>query len=307
MARVEKDIEVEVPLHVAYEQWTQFEEFPRFMDGVEEVRQLDDRHLRWTAIVGGKREEWDAVIREQVPDQRIIWQNTSGAENAGVVRFDRLGERRTRVHLEMSYDPEGFVEHVGDALGFVDRRVKGDLQRFKDFIESRGQPTGAWRGTIENPDVPGGHTEGRPAGGPVASNPPSGNATAPGEMGPGGSMSGGAESGMPGDRALGGAHPEQSGGMGGEYPERRGGPYGPGAGTGTSYGGPSASTGSTMGADYDREGGMGGEYPERASGVEDGVGLHGGDSPGNSRRDVVGGSALNDDVETSAGDTGRGA
>lgn len=160
MARVEKTIDVDVPVSVAYNQWTQFESFPEFMEGVHEVRQLDDSHLHWRAKVGGKEEEWDAVIREQVPDQKIIWRNTSGAENAGMVTFDQLGGSKTRVHLEMSYDPEGFVENVGDALGMVSRRVDGDLKRFKDFIESRGSQTGEWRGTIRNPDVDGGHTRG---------------------------------------------------------------------------------------------------------------------------------------------------
>lgn len=160
MARVEKTIEVAVPVRTAYNQWTQFESFPQFMDGVEEVRQLDDTHLRWRAKVGGKTEEWEAVIREQVPDQKVIWQNTTGKANAGMVKFDALGPSQTRVHLEMSYDPEGFVESVGDALGFVSRRVEGDLMRFKDFIESRGVESGGWRGMVRNEAVPGGHTRG---------------------------------------------------------------------------------------------------------------------------------------------------
>ena len=155
MARVARTIDVDVPVRTAYNKWTQFEEFPRFMEGVEEVRQLDNRRLHWRAKIGGKQQEWDAEIREQVPDQTIIWANTSGKENAGVVRFDQLGPNSTRVHLEMSYDPEGVIENVGDALGFVGRRVEGDLQRFKDFIESRGAETGAWRGELENPSVPG--------------------------------------------------------------------------------------------------------------------------------------------------------
>jgi hypothetical protein len=160
MARVAKTIEVEVPVRTAYNQWTQFEEFPRFMEGVEEVRQLDDRRLHWKASVGGKKEEWEAEIREQVPDEKIIWRSIDGKENAGMVTFDNLGPTLTRVHLEMSYDPEGFVENVGDALGFASRRVEGDLQRFKDYIEARGQETGAWRGELHNPSAPGGHTQG---------------------------------------------------------------------------------------------------------------------------------------------------
>ena len=160
MARVEKDIVVNVPLSTAYNQWTQFEEFPQFMEGVQEVRQLDEKRLQWRADVGGTEKEWEAVIREQIPDQKIIWNSTTGAENAGVVTFEPVDAEQTRVHLEMSYDPEGPKESVGDALGFVSRRVEGDLQRFKDFIESRGAATGAWRGEIENPDAPGGHTRG---------------------------------------------------------------------------------------------------------------------------------------------------
>jgi len=160
MARVEKTIEVDVPVRTAYNQWTQFESFPNFMEGVQEVRQLDDKRLHWKAKVGTKVEEWEAVIREQVPDQKVIWQNTTGAENAGMVKFDQVSPDKTRVHLEMSYDPEGFIENVGDKLGFMSRRVESDLKRFKDFIESRGAESGAWRGTIENQSVPGGHTRG---------------------------------------------------------------------------------------------------------------------------------------------------
>jgi uncharacterized membrane protein len=160
VARIEKDIEVAVPIRTAYNQWTQFEEFPNFMEGVHEVRQIDDRHLRWRAEVAGREHEWDAEIREQVPDQKVIWQSTSGPLNAGMVKFDPVDSQKTRVHLEMSYEPDGAVENVGDALGFMSRRVEGDLQRFKEFIEERGVETGAWRGEIENPDVPGGHTQG---------------------------------------------------------------------------------------------------------------------------------------------------
>jgi uncharacterized membrane protein len=148
MALIEKHIDVDVPVRTAYNQWTQFEMFPRFMEGVEEVRQLDDTHLRWRADVGGKTAEWDAVITEQTPDDRIAWRSTSGAENAGVVTFHRLGDRQTRVMLQLEYDPDGFAENVGNALGFMDRRVDGDLHRFKDFVEGRGAATGAWRGTV---------------------------------------------------------------------------------------------------------------------------------------------------------------
>ncbi|MFN8584536.1 MAG: SRPBCC family protein [Dehalococcoidia bacterium] len=160
MARVEKNIEVAVPVRTAYNQWTQFEQFPRFMEGVKEVRQLDDRHLHWRAEIGGRDEEWDAEIQEQVPDEKVIWRNTDGRTNAGMVKFDQLGPDRTRVHLEMSYEPEGMVENIGDALGVVSRRVEGDLERFKDYIESRGNESGGWRGEIGNDNAPDGHASG---------------------------------------------------------------------------------------------------------------------------------------------------
>ena len=149
MASVQKSIDVHMPVRTAYNQWTQFEDFPHFMQGVEEVRQLDDKRLHWKATIGGKTEEWDAVITEQVPDMRVAWTNTTGARNAGVVTFHRLDDTTTRVMLQLDYDPEGVVENVGDALGFVSRRVEGDLERFKEFVEARGQETGAWRGTIQ--------------------------------------------------------------------------------------------------------------------------------------------------------------
>ena len=142
-------IEVDVPVSTAYNQWTQFEEFPRFMAGVLEVRQLDDSHLHWRAKIAGKEEEWDAEITEQIPDKLIAWQSTSGAPNEGMVMFKRLGDDRTRIDLQMTYQPRGLVEAVGDAFGAVSMRVSGNLQRFKDFIENRGSETGAWRGSID--------------------------------------------------------------------------------------------------------------------------------------------------------------
>jgi len=148
MSTIEKSIDVNVPVHTAYNQWTQFEEFPRFMEGVEKVTQLDDKRLHWRANVGGKVEEWDANITEQIPDERIAWRNTTGAQNAGVVTFHRLADNKTRVMLQLEYDPKGFVENVGDMLGVVSTRVAGDLKRFKEFLESRGHETGAWRGEI---------------------------------------------------------------------------------------------------------------------------------------------------------------
>jgi len=148
MASVEKTIEVNVPVRTAYNQWTQFEEFPRFMEGVEEVRQLDDKRLRWKASVAGKDETWNAEITEQVPDQRVAWRSTSGAENWGQIQFSPLGADRTRITAVIGYQPEGVVEQAGDKLGLVEQRVEGDLERFKQFIESRGVETGAWRGEI---------------------------------------------------------------------------------------------------------------------------------------------------------------
>jgi uncharacterized membrane protein len=151
MSTIEQSIDVNVPVHTAYNQWTQFEEFPRFMEGVEEVRQLDERRLHWRANIGGRVEEWDAVITEQHPDERVAWKNTTGAANAGVVTFHRLADNKTRVMLQMEYDPQGVVENLGDLLGVVSRRVANDLERFKEFIEARGQETGAWRGEVERP------------------------------------------------------------------------------------------------------------------------------------------------------------
>jgi uncharacterized membrane protein len=149
MATFEKSIDVNVPVRTAYNQWTQFEEFPEFMEGVESVRQLDDRRLHWRAEIAGKMEEWDATITEQEPDMRVAWTSTSGAKNAGVVTFHRLDDSKTRVMLQVEYTPEGVIETVGDALGFVKRRVEGDLKRFKEFVESEGEETGAWRGRIK--------------------------------------------------------------------------------------------------------------------------------------------------------------
>jgi uncharacterized membrane protein len=148
MATIEKSVEVEVPVRVAYNQWTQFEEFPKFMEGVRSVRQLNDKRLLWRADIGGKEQEWEAEITEQVPDERIAWRARSGKPNAGVVTFHRIADGRTRMMLQLDYEPEGAVENIGDALGVVSRRVEGDLERFKEFIESRGRETGAWRGEI---------------------------------------------------------------------------------------------------------------------------------------------------------------
>lgn len=148
MERIEKSIDVEVPLRTAYNQWTQFEEFPQFMDGVQEVRQIDDTHLFWRADIAGKTAEWEAEIYEQIPDSRIAWRSTSGAPNAGAVSFQSVSPNITRVNLILDYQPMGAVEKVGDALGLVSSRVEGDLQRFKSFVEKRGVESGAWRGEV---------------------------------------------------------------------------------------------------------------------------------------------------------------
>lgn len=149
MSVIEKSIEIEVPVRTAYNQWTQFEEFPKFMEGVKQVKQLDDKHLHWKAEIGGKEKEWDAEITEQIPDERVAWRSRNGAMNAGVVTFHRLSDAKSKVMLQMEYDPEGVVENVGDAVGVVSQRVLGDLERFKKYIESRGRETGAWRGTVK--------------------------------------------------------------------------------------------------------------------------------------------------------------
>ena len=149
MERIEKSIEVACPVRTVYNQWTQFEEFPRFMAGVKEVKQLDDTHLHWHAEIWGKDKEWDAEITEQVPDQCIAWRSTSGdAPNAGMVRFEPLSADRTRVRLTMDYEPQGAVENLGDALGVLSARVESTVKDFKKFIESRGAETGGWRGEV---------------------------------------------------------------------------------------------------------------------------------------------------------------
>jgi uncharacterized membrane protein len=155
MATIEQSVEIEVPVSAAYNQWTQFEQFPSFMDGVEEVRQLDDTHLHWVAEIGGHREEWDAEITEQLPDERIAWKATGGKGNAGVVTFHRLEDRRCKLMLQLDWQSEGMLEKLGSLLGQDERKVKGDLERFKELIESRGNETGAWRGDVEQGNVAG--------------------------------------------------------------------------------------------------------------------------------------------------------
>ncbi len=154
MTKVEKSVEVAVPVSTAYNQWTQFEEFPQFMSGVQQVEQLDDRTLRWVAEIAGVRRQWIATVLEQVPNRKVAWAATEGATNAGAVTFETVGGSTTRVTLSLDYEPEGVVEKVGAAVGIDDRQVKADAKRFKEFIESRGTETGAWRGDVSRPDQP---------------------------------------------------------------------------------------------------------------------------------------------------------
>jgi uncharacterized membrane protein len=156
MSTIEKSIDVAVPVRTAYDQWTQFESFPQFMEGVESVRQVDDKRLHWTAEIGGVTREWDAEIVDQTPDERITWRSTDGTTNAGTVSFAAPDPATTRVTLRLDYEPEGLAEKAGDLLKIVDRRAEGDLERFKGFIEERGQQTGGWRGEID----PGGSSAG---------------------------------------------------------------------------------------------------------------------------------------------------
>lgn len=172
MAKIEKSIDIDVPVRTAYNQWTQFEDFPRFMEGVKEVRQMDTKRLHWRAEVAGKEKEWDAEISEQTPDRRIAWHSTTGTRNAGQVSFQPINDNRTRVTLLMDYETEGLMEKAGDAMGVVSGRVEADLQRFKDFIEARGAESGAWRGEIH-----GGQQTGRGGTGSTGgSNAPRGSA-----------------------------------------------------------------------------------------------------------------------------------
>jgi uncharacterized membrane protein len=148
LSEIVETIDVGVPVRTAYDQWTQFESFPEFMEGVEKVVQVDDTTLEWTASIAGKTETWRARITEQTPDQRVAWTALEGARNAGVVTFHRLSDTSSRVTLQVDVEPSGMIESAGDALGFVQRRVKSDLERFKEFIEARGRETGAWRGSV---------------------------------------------------------------------------------------------------------------------------------------------------------------
>ena len=148
MSTVETSIEVRQPVSTVYNQWTQFEDFPQFMEGVERVTQLDETRVRWVAEIAGVQREWDAEIVDQQPDQRIAWRSLDGAGNGGIVTFEPVGSEATRVNLQMEFEPQGLAETVGDKLGFVSKRAQCDLERFKSFIESRGVETGSWRGQV---------------------------------------------------------------------------------------------------------------------------------------------------------------
>jgi uncharacterized membrane protein len=148
MASVTESVDVNVPVSIAYNQWTQFESFPHFMGGVERIDQLNDTHLHWVTSIGGTTREFDAEITEQRPDERVAWRSTDGTTHAGVVTFHRLDHARSRVTAQIEWQPEGLVEKVGTVAGVDDRQVRSDLARFKDFIEQRGTETGAWRGEV---------------------------------------------------------------------------------------------------------------------------------------------------------------
>ncbi len=151
MGGVTKSVDVAVPVRIAYNQWTQFEEFPRFMEGVQEIRQLDDRTTHWKTEIAGVKREFDAQITEQLPDERVAWTSVGGTKQAGVVTFHRLDPEHTRVTAQMEFEPDGMLEKAGDLLHVIDRRVEGDLKRFKEFIENRGTETGSWRGQVDRP------------------------------------------------------------------------------------------------------------------------------------------------------------
>ncbi|HEX8104986.1 MAG TPA: SRPBCC family protein [Solirubrobacteraceae bacterium] len=152
MTTIEQSIDVDAPLRSVYDQWTQFEEFPRFMGGIEQIQQLDEKRLHWVAEFGGERHEWDAEITEQKPDERVAWRNLDGKDNAGVVTFHRLADTKTRIMVQMDWAPEGIKEKIGAAIGADDLRVKGDLKRFKELVEAQGDASGGWRGEVKRPD-----------------------------------------------------------------------------------------------------------------------------------------------------------
>src|SRR5688572_2885100 len=153
MSTIEKSIVINHPISTVYNQWTQFESFPQFMEGVEEVRQLDDKRVYWRAEIAGVEREWEAEIRQQIPDRSIGWRSTSGPKVTGVVTFEPVGPDQTRITLRMEYEPIGVLDRLGDFIGEIDRRIGGDLERFKAFIEDRGRETGQWRGEIRAGEI----------------------------------------------------------------------------------------------------------------------------------------------------------
>lgn len=154
MSTVTESVDVNVPINTAYNQWTQFEDFPQFMDGVESIEQLDSRHTHWVTKVAGQTREFDAEITEQHPDERVAWKSTGGdTKHAGVVTFHRLNDSETRVTIQLDWEPEGFVEKVGSAVGVDNHQVKADAKRFKEYVEARGTATGSWRGDVERPGI----------------------------------------------------------------------------------------------------------------------------------------------------------
>ena len=153
MSTVTESVDVDVPIRTAYNQWTQFEDFPKFMDGVESITQIDDTHTHWVTKVAGQTREFDAAITEQHPEERVAWKSTGGPKHAGVVTFHRLGDQDTRVTIQLDWEPEGLAEKVGSAVGVDSHQVKADAKRFKEFIESRGDASGSWRGDVARPDA----------------------------------------------------------------------------------------------------------------------------------------------------------
>ncbi|MFF1819706.1 SRPBCC family protein [Kribbella sp. NPDC058245] len=152
MGNITESVDVNVPVRTAYNQWTQFESFPQFMDGVDEIRQTDDTHTHWVTSIGGVKREFDATITEQHPDERVAWKTEDGPNHAGVITFHRLSDAETRVTAQIDIDPDGLAETVADKTGVISRRVKGDMARFKEFIEARGTESGQWRGDVQ-PEV----------------------------------------------------------------------------------------------------------------------------------------------------------
>lgn len=149
MSQVQESVDVEVPVSVAYNQWTQFESFPQFMEGVESITQVDETHNHWVTSIGGVVREFDTEITEQIPDERIAWHSVGGDVNqGGVVTFHRLSDTTSRVMIQIDWTPAGLIERAGAAVGFDDHQVKADAKRFKDFIETRGQESGSWRGSV---------------------------------------------------------------------------------------------------------------------------------------------------------------